>query len=155
VREQRWPWLLMASLMLAAAVATVWSTYLHWLPCRGSMLNGTILRGYDYGSGFSDACLRRMDTGLPFPYPPEPAEVTPWASELGIAAAGLAGLAWLALVLGLPWSLRTKAVAALPTLATFVVALVGARPFAMPRAAMTTTSPAGSGSVSRGRPSLR
>lgn len=125
VREQRWPWLLAATLMLAAAAATVWSTYLHWLPCRGSMFSGSILNGYAYGPDFSDACLRRMDTGLPFPYPPEPAEQTPWASELGVAATALAGVAWLTVVLGLRWSLRTKAVAALPGLATLVVAVVG------------------------------
>ncbi len=35
----------------------------------------------------------------------------------------LAGLAWLTLVLGLRWQLRTKAVAALPGLATVVMAL--------------------------------
>jgi hypothetical protein len=97
--------------MLAAAVAAGWSTYLHWLPCRGNM---------------SDACWRRMDTGLAFPYPPELAEQAPWVSELGVAAVSLAGLAWLTIVLGMRWQLRTKAVAALPGLATLVVGLVGA-----------------------------
>lgn len=62
VREQRWPWLLTAALMLASAVAAGWSTYLYWLPCRGSMLSGSIIDGYAYvGADFSDACLRRMD----------------------------------------------------------------------------------------------
>ena len=89
------------------------------------MFSGTIVRGYTYGPDFSEACLRRMDGGLPFPSTPDPAEQAPWASELGVAAAALVGLAWLALVLGLRWSLRTKAVAALPSLATFVVAIVG------------------------------
>jgi hypothetical protein len=37
VKEPRRPWLLTAALMLASAVAAGWSTYLHWLPCRGSM----------------------------------------------------------------------------------------------------------------------
>ena len=117
--------MLAATLMLAAAAATIWSTYLHWLPCRGSMFSGTILRGYVYGPDFSDACLRRMDGGLPFPSTPDPGERAPWASELGVAAAALVGLAWLAVALGLRWSLRTKAVAVLPSLATFVVAVVG------------------------------
>ena len=88
------------------------------------MLTGSILRWYAWGPGFSDACLRRMDGGLPFPSTPDPAEHAPWASELGVAATVLAGLAWLTLVLGLRWSLRTKAVAALPSLAAFVVAVV-------------------------------
>ena len=88
------------------------------------MLTGSILRWYAWGPGFSDACLRRMDGGLPFPSTPDPAEQAPWASELGVAATVLAGLAWLTLVLGLRWSLRTKAVAALPSLAAFVVAVV-------------------------------
>jgi hypothetical protein len=115
----------MAALMLAAAAATVWSTYLHWLPCRGTMLSATMLHGYAYGPDFSDTCLRRMDTGPPFRHLPKPAETTPGASELGLVATALAGLAWLTLVLGLEWSLKTKAVAALPGVATLVVAGVG------------------------------
>jgi hypothetical protein len=39
-----------------------WSSYLHWLPCRGSMLRGSIVYDYAYDGGkFSDECLRRMD----------------------------------------------------------------------------------------------
>jgi hypothetical protein len=87
--------------MLAAAVAAGWSTYLYWLPCRASMV--------------SAACWRRMGT-------PQ----APWVSELGLAATALAGVAWLTLVLRLPWQLRTRVVAALPGLATLAVALVGA-----------------------------
>ena len=68
---RRWPWLTAATLLLGSAAATAASTYLHWLPCRGSMLSGSIFRGYAYGPAFSHACLRRMDGGLPFPYPPE------------------------------------------------------------------------------------
>jgi hypothetical protein len=46
VKEQRWPWLLAAGLMLVSAVAAAWSTYLYWLPCRGSMLEGTLLQPF-------------------------------------------------------------------------------------------------------------
>jgi hypothetical protein len=73
--------------MLAAAVAAALSTYLYWLPCRGSTLRGSIIYGYacDYDGGhFSDACLRRMD-----------GDQAPWAFELNIAAMALAGVAWL------------------------------------------------------------
>jgi hypothetical protein len=114
VREHRWPWLLTAGLMLASAVAAAWSTYLHWLPCRGSMLRGSIIHDYDYdydGGSFSDLCLRRMD-----------GDQGPWESELYVLATVLAGVAWLTLVLGLRWQRRTKAVAALPGLATLALA---------------------------------
>jgi hypothetical protein len=98
--------------MLASAVAAAWSTYLHWLPCRGSMLSGSIIYGYDYDGGkFSDLCLRRMDGNQ-----------GQWESELNVVAMVLLGVAWLALVLGLRWQLKTKAVAALPGLATLALA---------------------------------
>jgi hypothetical protein len=114
VREQRWQWLLTAGLMLASAVAAGWSTYLHWLPCRGSMLRGSIIHGYDYdydGGKFSDLCLRRMD-----------GDQGQWESELKVVAMVLLGVAWLTLVFGLRWRLKTKAVAALPGLATLALA---------------------------------
>jgi uncharacterized membrane protein len=132
VSEQRWPWLLTSALMLASAAAAARSTYLYWLPCRGTMLEGTIIQPH-VGDGRSyeeyekldpavkasmDACLRRMDGDI--------SELAPWTSELGVAATALAGVAWLTLVLGLRWQLRTKAVAALPGLATLVVALAEA-----------------------------
>lgn len=126
MRERRWPWVGASVLLLAAAAAAAWSTYLHWLPCRGTLLNGSVLRGYRYGPDFSDACLRRMDTNPPFLYPPELSEQTPWAAELGVVAMALAGTAWLILVLGMRWSLRTKAVAVLPGLATLALAAVSA-----------------------------
>lgn len=126
MREHRWPWVVTSVLLVAAAVATGWATYLHWLPCRGTLFSGSVVRGYQYGPGFSDACHHRMDAGLPFPYPPEPSEQTPWASELGVLAMALAGTAWLLLVLGMRWSLRTKAVAVLPGLATLVLAAISA-----------------------------
>ncbi|HTF39713.1 MAG TPA: hypothetical protein VK754_03860 [Propionibacteriaceae bacterium] len=45
---------LTAGLMLAAAAATGRSTYLYWLPCRGSMLRGSIINYYvDVGRKFS------------------------------------------------------------------------------------------------------
>jgi hypothetical protein len=126
MRERRWPWVVPSILLGAAAAATAWSTYVHWLPCRGALLSGSVVRGYRDGPAFSDACLRRMDTSLPFPYPPEPAEQTPWASELGVLAMALAGTAWLVLLLGVKWSMRTKVVAALPGLGTLILAGISA-----------------------------
>jgi hypothetical protein len=100
--------------MLASAAAAGRSTYLYWLPCRGTMLKGTIIqpriggrRSYEEyekldprRQGEYDACLRRMDGDI--------SELAPWTSELGVAATALAGVAWLTLVLGLRWQLRTK-----------------------------------------------
>lgn len=126
MRERRWPWLVASGLLVAAAVAAAWSTYLHWLPCRGTLLSGSLLRGYRYGSEFSGACLRRMDAGTPFFYPAQPSEQTPWAAELGVVAMALAGTAWLVLALGMKWLLRTKAVAVLPGLATLALAATSA-----------------------------
>jgi hypothetical protein len=45
----------------------------------------------------------------------------PWESELQVVAMVLLGVAWLALVLGLRWQLRTKAVAAVLGLATLAL----------------------------------
>jgi hypothetical protein len=129
VKEQRWPWLLAAGLMLVSAVAAAWSTYLYWLPCRGSMLEGTLLQP-SWGDGRTyeeyekldpavkaamQACEARMDGDI--------SGQAPWTSELLLLAMALAGLAWLNLVLGLRWRLRTKAVAALPGLGTVSLAL--------------------------------
>lgn len=77
--------------MLAAAVEDAWSTYLYWLPCRGSMLDGTIIHPtVGDGPSYEDfekldpavkarmfACERRMDGDI--------SEQWPWTSELGVA----------------------------------------------------------------------
>jgi hypothetical protein len=106
VKEQRWLWFLAAGVMLASAVAAAWSTYLYWLPCRGSMLEGTLIHPYS-GDGRTyeeftkldpavkaamHACEARMDGDI--------SEQAPWTSELLVLAMALAGLAWLTLVLG-------------------------------------------------------
>lgn len=124
--ERRWTWVGSSVLLMAAGVAAGWATYLHWVPCHGALLSGSVVRGYRYGPDFSAACLRRMDAGLPFPYVPEPSEQTAWASELGVVAMALAASAWLVLTLGMRWSVRTKAVVALPALATLVLAAISA-----------------------------
>ena len=52
--------------------------------------------------------------------------VVSWTSGLNLVAMALLGVAWLTLVVGLRWRWRTKAVAALPGLATLAVAVAGA-----------------------------
>ena len=129
MKEQRWPWLLAAGLMLTSAVAAAWSTYLYWLPCRGSMLEGTLIhpssgdgRTYEEYTKLDPAikaamraCEARMDGDM--------SGQAPWTSELHVLAMALVGLAWLTLVVALRWQLKTKAVAAVPGLATVAVAL--------------------------------
>ena len=105
--------------MLVAAAATGRSTYLYWLPCRGSMLRGSIINYYvNVGRKFSPGCKQAMDGDV--------ALVVPWTSGLNLVAMALLAVAWLTLVVGLRWRWRTKAVAALPGLATLAVAVAGA-----------------------------
>jgi hypothetical protein len=52
--------------------------------------------------------------------------VVPWTSGLNLVAMALLGVAWLTLVVGLRWRWRTKAVAALPGLATLAVVVARA-----------------------------
>jgi len=119
VKDQRWPWLVTAGLMLAAAAATGRSSYLYWLPCRGSMLRGSVINYYvEVVREFSPACEQAMDGDI--------ALVVPWTSGLNLVAMALLGAAWLTLVVGLRWRWRTRAVAALPGLATLAVAVAGA-----------------------------
>jgi hypothetical protein len=115
--------------MLTSAVAAAWSTYLYWLPCRGSMLEGTLIhpssgdgRTYEEYTKLDPAikaamraCEARMDGDI--------SGQAPWTSELLALAMALAGVAWLTLVVALRWQLRTKAVAAVPGLATVAMAL--------------------------------
>ena len=97
----------------------------HWQPCEQSLLVGTVLESFGPRTDFSDACLRRMDGGTLFPVP-DVTERAPGVAELGATAMVLAALAWLALVLTMRWSSRTKAVALLPALVTLVLAVVAA-----------------------------
>ncbi|HJY46502.1 MAG TPA: hypothetical protein VJ301_17925 [Propionibacteriaceae bacterium] len=124
MRAQRRPWLLTATLMLASAAAAAWSTYLHWLPCQGRMLRGTIIQPYADGPSYEDfAKLDPADKARMFSCEARMAgDQGPWESELDVVAMVLAGVAWITLVLGLRWQLRTKRVAALPGLATLALA---------------------------------
>jgi hypothetical protein len=92
--------------MLAPAAVTAWWTYLYWLPRQGSRLRGSINDAYADGRTSPDWVDLEQ----------------PWMSDLNIAAMVLLGVAWLTLVLGLRWQLKTKAVAALPGLATLAFA---------------------------------
>lgn len=123
MRVRRWPWPLGAILLFASGAAAAWSTYLHWLPCRGSMLSGSVMRGYAYGPEFSDACLRTMDGGMPFHYLSERSEPVPGAAGWAVAAMLLVALAWLMPVLALRWPIRMKVLLSLPVVANLILAL--------------------------------
>jgi hypothetical protein len=90
------------------------------------MLRGSIINYYvDVGRKFSPACRQAMDGDV--------ALVVPWRSGLNIVAMALLGTAWLTLVVGLRWRRRTRAVAALPGLATLAVAVAGAMTIGDPK----------------------
>jgi NADH:ubiquinone oxidoreductase subunit 3 (subunit A) len=83
------------------------------------MLRGSVINYYvDVGRKFSPACKQAMDGDV--------ALVVPWTSGLNLVAMALLGVAWLTLVAGLRWRWRTRAVAALPSLATLAGAVAGA-----------------------------
>ena len=78
MKEQRLPWLLAAGLMLVSAVAAAWSTYLYWLPCRGSMLEGTLLQP-TAGDGRTYEEYEKLDPAMTLRMPPRAAEADPSA----------------------------------------------------------------------------
>ncbi len=122
--QTRWPWFAAGVLLFASAVLTAVSVHLHWIPCRGSMLNGTVF-ATSATVEFTDACLSRMDTGIPFPYPPEITEQAPWASELGGIAMMLAVASWVLLVLGLRLRRGTTWIALIAAVLPALVAVMG------------------------------
>ncbi len=101
---RRWPWWCAALLLLASGLATALSVWVHWLPCRGSMLNGSIAFGYQYRQpDFSVACLRRMDGGGAFPSPTDLTDLDRLAVAYAVAAMTIAAAAWVPLIVGLRW----------------------------------------------------
>ena len=90
------------------------------------MLRGSFINYYvDVGRRFSPGCKQAMDGDV--------ALVVPWTSGLNLVAMALLGVAWLTLVVGLRWRWRTRAVAALPGLATLAVAVAGAAAIGDPK----------------------
>ncbi|HEY5978370.1 MAG TPA: hypothetical protein VIT41_01940 [Microlunatus sp.] len=123
MRERRWPWFVAATLLSGAAVTAAGATYLYWLPCRGSMVVGT---AFSSGGDFPEDCLRRMDTGIPFVH--DVGVHIPWVRELSLIAMAASSLAWLVLVLGLHWSVKTKLVAVWVSLPGLALAVAASRP---------------------------
>ncbi|MGO1385094.1 MAG: hypothetical protein ACTHWA_12270 [Arachnia sp.] len=88
------------------------------------MLNGTLFAS-SRTAELTDACLMRMDTGLPFPYPPKITEQAPWASEVAGIAMLLAIASWVVLILGLRLSRGTTGIALIAAVTPAVVAVMG------------------------------
>ena len=102
-------YVLLSVALFAAALAAGVATWLEWLPCRGAMLNGSILLGYQYPSDFSDACLMRMDGDDTLP-------LAPGTLEARALSALLLGLGWLGYALRLRLPMALRAVVLLPVL---------------------------------------
>ncbi len=88
------------------------------------MLDGSILKNYSSDTSFSDTCLKRMDLGLPFPFPGAAVRQELRAAQLGAIGVALCGLAWLSLVFGLKLPRGARPLAALPAAPNLVLALV-------------------------------
>jgi len=121
--QPRWPWFAAGGLLFASAAAAAVSVHVLWIPCRRSMLNGTLFATKETKE-LSDACLRRMDEGLPFQYFPQDVGVSPSVSELGGLAMALAALSWIVLVLGLRLSRGITWIALIAAVAPTVFAIM-------------------------------
>lgn len=86
-------------LLIAASGMVVWITYLGWVPCAGSMLEGTQFDPSPYEWTFTEACHAAMDHGDGFPvsgWLESPLQQT--VNGLNAIALLLLGVAWLTLV---------------------------------------------------------
>lgn len=115
---RRWPWLLAAGMFLIAGLGAARSAYLFWAPCHDSMLTGSLIRTSKLHAEFSDACLRRMDTGSPFLLGSSESDLGSWTAAAFLSAMIIASIGWLVVALGLRWGWQTKIVTAAPGVAT-------------------------------------
>lgn len=105
----RFSYVLFSGTLLAAALACGVATWLEWLPCRGSMLSGSVLLGYQYPTDFTDACLARMDGSDAVP-------LAAGALEARALSALLLALGWLLYAARLRLSAILRAVVLLPVI---------------------------------------
>jgi hypothetical protein len=108
-------WLLSAALIAAGAALEAAAVTHYWRPCAGSMLDGSILRGYQYESEFTAECLAAMDRAPMFVLP-LPGSGWTLMGSLGAAAAILLAAAWLVLLPALRLPRLVTLAAALPGL---------------------------------------
>ena len=106
-------WLLSAALIFAGAALEAVAVTLYWRPCAGTMLNGSILRGYRYESEFTAECLAAMDRAPMFMLP-QPGAGWTLVGSLGAAAGILLAGAWLVLLPALRVPVMVRLAAAIP-----------------------------------------
>lgn len=128
--------LLTELLLIAASGVVVWVTYLGWVPCAGSMLEGTQFDPTPHEWDFSKACHEAMDHGDGFPissWLESPLQQT--VNGLNAVALLLLGVAWLMLVRnrGIRGRIRIL-LASLPGLLNLWLALVATVAFIWPPA---------------------
>lgn len=115
VRGRSKLWLLSAALIAAGAALEAAAVMLYWRPCAGSMLNGSVLRGYRYESEFTAECLAAMDRAPMFVLP-QPGSGWTLMGSLGATAGLLLAAAWLVLLPALRLPRIVTLTAALPVL---------------------------------------
>lgn len=122
--QSRWPWFAAGVSLFASAAMTAASVHLHWIPCWGNMLDGTVFAPNVTGE-FTAICLTRMENGLPFAYVHEVTEQAPLVSELGAIAMVLAAASWIVLVLGLRLRRHIRWIALIAGVAPTLLAVMG------------------------------
>ena len=134
--------LLTELLLIAASGVVVWVTYLGWVPCAGSMLEGTQFDPTPHDWNFSKACHEAMDHGDGFPissWLESPLQQT--VNGLNAIALLLLGVAWLLLVRN--WGIRGRIrilLASLPGLFNLWLAVVATAAFIWPPAETPTAA---------------
>lgn len=136
MREGRQTFPITELLLLAASGVAVWVTQLGWVPCAGTMLEGTPFDATPHDWNFTAACQAAMDHGDGFPisgWLASPLQQT--VNGLNAVALLLLGLAWLFLVHRCQVRGRVRLVlAALPGLLNLWLAAVAAAAFLWPPA---------------------
>lgn len=112
---------LAGALLLAAGIALGWLTWVHWLPCAGTMLNATPFDPHP-ATDFTPECLARMDAALPFPFAGS-AAASSLTDTLRLVALGLLATGWLVFVAGQRWPRPVRVVAVVPALCTLLLTL--------------------------------
>ncbi len=134
--------LLTELLLIAASGVVVGVTYLGWVPCAGSMLEGTQFDPTPHDWNFSQACHEAMDHGDGFPissWLESPLQQT--VNGLSAIALLLLGVAWLMLVRN--WGIRGRIrmlLASLPGLFNLWLAVIATAAFIWPPAETPTAA---------------
>lgn len=114
-------------LLFGAAASLAALTWVHWLPCAGSMLTMTPFDSEPPGE-FGAACLARMDAGSGFPFFGDAALRTGLTDALRLTTMALLAAGLLVFIAGQAWGPRLRALASLPAFGTLLLMLQPAVP---------------------------